>query len=311
MEDDLRIQIIQNPEDADNKNKLQFMLRDTDISLANALRRVMIAEVPTMAIELVEIENNTSVLNDEFIAHRLGLIPLYTPAIDHFKYTAECDCDGYCDRCSVQFELEAHCPPDEEFVYVSSRDLMSSNEQVYPADYGSEFDSGILVVKLAKNQELKLRAVAKKGISKDHAKWSPVETVSYSIMPDIRINESVMDRLNPDEKQEWAASCPTGVYRYNPKTDKVEIENADECTFCQECRLKAEEMGYDDMVIVKEKEKDGEPYKYDFMFTVESTGAMTPEQIVIYAFQVLKEKLDKINPAKQVAQEPEFFGAHM
>jgi hypothetical protein len=54
----------------------EFVLRGTDVSMANALRRVMIAEVPTIAIDLVEFENNTTVLNDEFLAHRLGLVPL-------------------------------------------------------------------------------------------------------------------------------------------------------------------------------------------------------------------------------------------
>ena len=54
-----------------NEESIHFELRDTDLSVANALRRVMLSEVPTLAIDLVEIHYNNTVLNDEFITHRL------------------------------------------------------------------------------------------------------------------------------------------------------------------------------------------------------------------------------------------------
>lgn len=69
------------------KDSMTFVLSKTDTSVANTLRRIMIAEVPTMAIDLVQFEENTSVLQDEFIAHRLGLIPLTSSKVSKFNYT--------------------------------------------------------------------------------------------------------------------------------------------------------------------------------------------------------------------------------
>ncbi|KAM3286375.1 hypothetical protein P3S67_025174 [Capsicum chacoense] len=80
---------------------MKFELRDTDSSIANALRRIMIAEVPTIAINLVEIEVNSSVLNDEFISHRLGLIPLTSECAMSMRFSRDCDaCDGD-GQCSI------------------------------------------------------------------------------------------------------------------------------------------------------------------------------------------------------------------
>lgn len=67
----------------------EFVLSDTDPSMANALRRAMMSDVPTIAIDLVEIENNTTCLNDEFIAHRLGLIPLVSDRVHDMKFPWE------------------------------------------------------------------------------------------------------------------------------------------------------------------------------------------------------------------------------
>lgn len=122
---------------------MKFELRDTDASIANALRRVMIAEVPTIAIDLVEIEVNSSVLNDEFISHRLGLIPLTSERAMSMRFSRDCDAcdgDGQCEFCSVEFYLRVKCLSDQT-LDVTSKDLLSSDHTVVPVDY-SDASSG-------------------------------------------------------------------------------------------------------------------------------------------------------------------------
>ena len=58
------------------ENNMRFEVKDTDCSTVNSLRRVIIGEVVTMAIDLVTFEENTSCVNDEILAHRLGLVPI-------------------------------------------------------------------------------------------------------------------------------------------------------------------------------------------------------------------------------------------
>ena len=70
-------------------------------------------------------------------------------------------------------------------------------------------------------QELKLKAIARKGIGKDHAKWQPVATCAMQYMPDIRVDAAVADQMSEEQKLEWVDSCPTKVFRYNNVTRMV------------------------------------------------------------------------------------------
>ena len=102
---------------------LKFELTNTELSVANALRRIIIAEVSTMAIDLVQVRENTSVLNDEFIAHRIGLVPLFSESVDQFTSHKQCHCDEFCNQCCVRYRLFKVCPPDQDTCEVTSNDI--------------------------------------------------------------------------------------------------------------------------------------------------------------------------------------------
>ena len=100
----------------------EFVLSDTDPSVANALRRVMLSEVPTLAIDLVEIEVNTTVLNDEFIAHRLGLIPLVSQRVGEFTGAYDTNDDEENALMDIVFTMDVKCTGDDT-LDVTSNDL--------------------------------------------------------------------------------------------------------------------------------------------------------------------------------------------
>jgi len=76
-------------------------------------------------------------------------------------------------------------------------------------------------------QELKLRATARKGIGKDHAKWIPVATATFQYAAEISINQALMDELTEEQKQEFVASNPhteaRNAFQYDPATRQVSM----------------------------------------------------------------------------------------
>jgi len=144
----------------------------------------MLSEVPTMAIADAVIIENSSVLPDEILVHRLGFIPLKTD-LDSYNLPEECPCKSEfgCNLCRVALTLEAEAADEVTAVY--SGDLQSENPDIAPVS------DRILLVKLAPDQKIKLEAYARLGKGKVHAKWQPVSTCAYEFVPE---NETSNER---------------------------------------------------------------------------------------------------------------------
>ncbi len=147
-------------------NSVTLQLEGIDRSYANAVRRFSIAEVPVMAIDDVVILENSSVVYDEILAHRLGMIPIKTD-LDRYNLPEDCDCGNPlgCHKCRVLFVLDAKGKDKVSTVY--SGDLVSEDREVRPVS------ESIPLVKLAQGQSVKLEAYARLGKGKEHAKWQP------------------------------------------------------------------------------------------------------------------------------------------
>ena len=148
-------------------SRIKVSIKGVDRVYANALRRFAISEVPCMAIDDVVVQQNSSVLYDEILAHRLGLIPLSTD-LKGYVLPQDCSCktDLGCSKCRVLLVLNAIATDDVKTIY--SGDLRSEDESVKP------YVDNIPIVKLAPDHEIKLEAYAKLGKGRDHAKWQPV-----------------------------------------------------------------------------------------------------------------------------------------
>ncbi len=158
----------------DTGSTVSLQLEGIDRAYANAVRRFCLAEVPAMAIDDVVILENSSVLYDETLAHRLGMIPIKTD-LERYNLPEECDCGNPlgCHKCRVLFVLDAKGKEKVSTVY--SGDLVSEDREIRPVS------ETIPLVKLALGQTVKLEAYARLGKGKEHAKWQPA---SVSVLTD-------------------------------------------------------------------------------------------------------------------------------
>lgn len=274
----------------DTEPLIEFDLIGCLPSIANAFRRLMLSEVPSMAIEKVYMYNNTSIIQDEVLAHRLGLIPLKAdPRL--FEYKTDDGNDEGTDQDTLEYKLKIKCTRRKDAKDTALCDGLYENQNVYSnhikwipkgkqgslfreSDVGSVHEK-ILISKMRPGHEFDIKLLAVKGIGKDHAKFSPVSTATYRLLPEIRITRPIFGDdaktlqscfspgvIDIDSNGQAVVkdarydSCSRNVYRYPHLVDAVEIARI----------------------------------RDHFIFTVESVGAYPPHDIFIEAVKILKKK---------------------
>jgi DNA-directed RNA polymerase alpha subunit len=136
-----------------------------------------------------------------------------------------------------------------------------------------------------------MNLVARKGIAKTHAKWSPVATCQMRKEPIVEIDQEKINRdLDIFKRKQFVATCPRNVYKFNEMRNAVEIEDADKCILCIECVRFAQANNLERAVKISEKDNK-------FIYTVESTGVLAPEDIVNRALVILNHKLQTLKDA--------------
>eukprot|EP00644_Phytophthora_capsici_P019265 jgi/Phyca11/48912/gw1.212.2.1 len=238
-------------------DEIVFDLIGVDAAIANALRRILLAEVPTMAIEHVYIWNNSSIIQDEVLAHRLGLVPLNVDPREFQAFPDHEEAEAT-DENTIVFKLDVTCKFDPDHPKDPTKAIHSS---VYARDlewvpqgnqeerFGSirPVHEDILIAKLRPGQSIALEAHCRKGVAK-------------------RLVEECQKGLFDIED---VGGVPTAV-----------VKDERSCTMCRNCIRDP---------VWNEKIRLGRQSDH-FIFSVESVGMIKPEELLLEALNVLADK---------------------
>uniref|UniRef100_A0A7S1T811 DNA-directed RNA polymerases I and III subunit RPAC1 n=1 Tax=Tetraselmis chuii TaxID=63592 RepID=A0A7S1T811_9CHLO len=281
---------------------MEFDMIGCDPSMANALRRILIAEVPTVAAEHVFFMNNTSILQDEVLAHRLGMVPLrIDPNLFEFKSAEEAPSE----KNTVVLRLDVQCRREDgrvvnSEVYSSALEWLPAGSE-FPEETSCRFACGqgdmsssigpvhddILLAKLSPGQCIKLEAHCVKGVGREHAKWSPVATAWYRLKPEVVLLKPVTGEM----ADELVAACPglfvttgSGEAKSTQVTDPLKHGH-----LLEKVRTMSVEEKWSPYIQLRK-------FKHHFMFTIESSGVMHPVTLFEQALDIFHDKCKAVLP---------------
>ncbi|MBN1800921.1 MAG: DNA-directed RNA polymerase subunit D [Candidatus Lokiarchaeota archaeon] len=251
---------------------LVFVLEGISIEMVNAIRRIMLTEIPVMAIDEVIILKNDSPLYDEIVSHRLGMIPLKTD-LDAYRLPSECECDGFgCPLCQVSLTCEIQNTSNSP-ITVFSGDLKSNDPVIVPVS------PDIPILKIDKNNSVIIEAYAKLGHAREHMKWQAVSNVHFRLYPKVDFDDSKCAKCQ--DKCVVSRLCPKNLYDFSDKkTPKLEKDYWKTCDLCNACRDACPEKA---IKLGKIKDK--------YIFVVESDGVLPFDIVIKKTFEIFNEKI--------------------
>ncbi len=262
--------------------RARLVLDATSAPQVNALRRVLLSDVPKMAIEEVEFHlgsirdeakgkdyDSATSLFDESISLRMGLLPVPTD-LKQFRFKDQCSCKGEgCPSCQIVYSVDRKGP-----CTVYSRDVVPLGD---PSLAIREPD--IPVVRLGANQALLVYATAQLGTAREHAKWQVATAVGFHEQPRVKVargkgcTEACLKNV--------AEVCPPKVFEM--KDGKLEVVREDDCIFCHACEEACEHAS----VTVGEDNTR-------FHFELETDSSMTSREAIRFSLQDLKRRFDEM-----------------
>jgi DNA-directed RNA polymerase subunit D len=243
--------------------KAVLTIQGAEIYIINTLRRIMLSEVPKLAIDDVVIYDNTSALFDEIIAHRLGLVPLPTD-LDLLTYRDECTCKGKgCPNCTVRYTLSK-----EGGGMVYSGDLQPAEKS------WAVTEREIPLVELFGDQRLILEVEAVLGQAKNHAKWQAVQAPGYRLIPTISF-----DPKRKTDVEDFVDELPEDLVSI--KKDSLQLHDIKKLPVL-ESYIDSEKI---DFISI-----DTDLNHVQFHF--ETDGALTADDALMTAIEIFEDKLD-------------------
>ncbi len=252
-----------------NRNYLEFDIINIDISIINSLRRVILSEIENVAFDFSPIGTkntiiniNTSPLHNEFLSHRLSLIPICLTPDEIIDF----DSNDYIFTLIKKNITNEIIDVTTEDIQISDKSGKKINnikkEQIFPKNYIT--NDYILINKLKPNifditngDEINITMKAVKNIAKNNSCFCPVSICSfYNIIDNDKANKAF------NEKQQK-----------NPQINRETFDN-----------LEKQKYFYTN--------EYNEPNKVRFL--LESECLLKPEYIFLKAFLVLINKLENL-----------------